>query len=102
MIGWSSRDLRSHAYLNLWGLLCLCNVVVDMDVVSKLNADFNDIQAHLDDVFAGHAVVSCAHIAFERILQQQNRHQTTCLSLEVDMHMFDAQWCNAVYLSKPA
>ena len=45
-----------------------------MDIVSKLNADFDDIEAHLDDMLASHTVVPCPHIAFEGILQHQIGH----------------------------
>lgn len=59
-------------YLDFWRLLCLGNVVADMDIVSQLNANLDDIQAHLYDVLPGHAVVPCTHVAFESVLQQQN------------------------------
>lgn len=39
-----------------------------MDIVSELNADLDDIQAHLDDMPASGAVVPGAHIALEGAL----------------------------------
>lgn len=62
------------SYLNLWCLLCLGDVVVHMDIVSKLDADFDDVEAHLDDMLASHAVVPRPHIAFESILQHHIGH----------------------------
>lgn len=41
-----------------------------MDIVPKLNADFDDIQAHLDDMLASGAIVSGPDIALECILQE--------------------------------
>ena len=56
-------------YLTLGGLLCLGDVVVDVHIVSQLDADLDDIQAHLDDMLPCGAVVPCAHIALEGVLQ---------------------------------
>lgn len=39
-----------------------------MDIVSQLYADLDDVQAHLDDMFACSAVVTAAHIALEGTL----------------------------------
>ena len=39
-----------------------------MDIVSQLDADLDDVQAHLDDMPPSGAVVSGAHIALEGIL----------------------------------
>lgn len=49
-------------------LLCLGDVVVHMNIVSQLDADLDDIQAHLYDMLASGAVVPGAHIALEGIL----------------------------------
>ena len=49
-------------------LLCFRDVIVHVDIVSQLNADLDDIQAHLYDMSAGGAVVPGAHIALEGIL----------------------------------
>ena len=42
-----------------------------MHIVPQLDADFDDMQTHLNDMLASGAVVPGPHIAFERILQAQ-------------------------------
>lgn len=61
----------SEADLGIRRLLCLGDVVCDMDVVSQLNADLDNVQAHLDDVLASDQIVPGAYIAFESALQEQ-------------------------------
>ncbi len=55
-------------YLHFWCLLCFGDVVVDMDVVPQLDADFDDVETHLYHVLAGCAVVPGAHVALESVL----------------------------------
>ena len=44
-----------------------------MDIVSQLDADLDDVQAHLYDMFASGAVVSGTHIALEGVLHASKR-----------------------------
>ena len=56
--------------LHFWCLLGFGDIVANVDIVPKLNADPDDIQAHLDDMLACGAVVSGAHVALECVLQE--------------------------------
>ena len=58
-----------------------------MDVVSQLDADPDDVEAHLDDMLATGAVIPGAHIALERILQATRKEDMgVCVTAGTVMH----------------
>ena len=51
--------------LHVRSLLRFLHVVVDVHEMPELDADFDDVEAHGDDVFGGRAVVARAHVVLE-------------------------------------